>query len=322
MKKILGISLVAVLAVSPLMARAEGELNAAKTIAANEAETGGALTTEAYVKGAYNAALGQVRTVNDAVTTLNGNDQTPGSVLNAVKTKAVEGSYDAGTIHAEGTIGHAIQNTSAAAINALDATVSKTAGTDGLALEVVEENGKLVSVTGSIAPNTYDAYGAADSAKGAIENKLDDGVNGYDIDANTLKIQGNDVATQNYVQTQVTNATAAAATREGVAATVNKATASKTGASLNVNFGEIRTTLNDMSVNVPNVANVNVASAWGQAGSATTLPLSGAAATTVTGSATTTIAASTATGDITGIDVAVDGYYENTADTTAETFNN
>ena len=317
MKKILGISLVAVLAVSPLMARAEGELAVAKTIAANETETGGALTTEAYVKGAYNAALNEVRTVNNAVTTLNGNDQTAGSVLNAVKTKAAEGSYNADTNYAAGTIGHAIKNTSATAIDALDATVSKTAGADGLALEVVEENGKLVSVTGSIAAGTYDAYGTGS----AIENKLDDGATGYDIDAKTLKIQGDDVATQDYVQSQVQGATADAATREGVAATVNKATASKTGASLNVNFGEIRTTLNDMSVNVPSVANVNVASTWGQAGSASTLALSGATATAVTGSATTTIAASTAEGDITGIDVAVEGYYENTADTTAETFN-
>ena len=51
------------------------------------------------------------------------------------------------------------------AIRGLDATVSKSAGNDGLALQVVEEDGVLTSVTGSIAANTYDAYGAASTAE-------------------------------------------------------------------------------------------------------------------------------------------------------------
>lgn len=47
------------------------------------------------------------------------------------------------------------------AISELDADVTQTAGADGLALEVVEVDGVLTSVSGSIAANTYDAYGAA-----------------------------------------------------------------------------------------------------------------------------------------------------------------
>lgn len=41
------------------------------------------------------------------------------------------------------------------AINALDATVSQSAGTDGLALSVTETDGVLTAVSGSIAANTY-----------------------------------------------------------------------------------------------------------------------------------------------------------------------
>lgn len=50
-------------------------------------------------------------------------------------------------------------------INALDVTKSQTAGTDGLALSIEEENGKIKSISGSIAVNTYDVYGAAATAK-------------------------------------------------------------------------------------------------------------------------------------------------------------
>lgn len=41
----------------------------------------------------------------------------------------------------------------------------------------------------------YDAAGAASGVQAAIEGKLDDGANGYNIDANTLKVQGANVLT-------------------------------------------------------------------------------------------------------------------------------
>ena len=274
MKKILGISLVAVLAVSPLMARAAGELNAAKTIAANETVSGDALTTESYVKGAYNAALGQVRTVNDAVTTLNGNDQTVGSVLNAVKTKAAEGSYNAETNYEAGTIGHAIKNTSATAINALDAEASQTAGADGLALSVTEVDGKITAISGSIAPNTYDAYGAAANAVEALdatvsqtagsdglalrvveENGVITGVTGS-IAANTYDAYG-DAATaeqnaKNYVDGKITGL-GAVATQGGVENTIDALEYTT----------ELKSSTVTGTVTVPTSATVSVANTWG-----------------------------------------------------------
>ena len=52
------------------------------------------------------------------------------------------------------------------AVENLDKTVNQEAGADGLALEVVQENGLLKSVSGSIKANTYDAYGAAAAVQG------------------------------------------------------------------------------------------------------------------------------------------------------------
>ena len=57
----------------------------------------------------------------------------------------------------------------AAAVNALDATASQAAGTDGLALSVTEVDGKITAISGSIAANTYDAYGAATTAIEALD---------------------------------------------------------------------------------------------------------------------------------------------------------
>ena len=58
-----------------------------------------------------------------------------------------------------------IQGAITAAINGLDSTKNQAAGADGLALEVVEENGLITGISGSIAAGTYDAAGAAKAVK-------------------------------------------------------------------------------------------------------------------------------------------------------------
>lgn len=81
-----------------------------------------------------------------AIATLNaGADQT-GSVLNTVNTK----------------------------IQTLHADVSQEAGSDGLALNVVEANGVITSVSGSIKANTYDAYGSAAAIQGKTSKTVKD----------------------------------------------------------------------------------------------------------------------------------------------------
>ena len=54
-----------------------------------------------------------------------------------------------------------------AAIEKLDSNATKAAGADGLALEVHIVDGKLTSINGSIAANTYDKAGAADTVRGS-----------------------------------------------------------------------------------------------------------------------------------------------------------
>lgn len=57
----------------------------------------------------------------------------------------------------------------ATAIATLDASVSQTAGADGLALSLTEVDGVVTAISGSIAANTYDAYGTAASAIAALD---------------------------------------------------------------------------------------------------------------------------------------------------------
>lgn len=56
-----------------------------------------------------------------------------------------------------------------AAIEALDAEKSQEAGADGLALSITEVDGKITSISGSIAANTYDAYGDAQAKMEALQ---------------------------------------------------------------------------------------------------------------------------------------------------------
>ena len=64
-----------------------------------------------------------------------------------------------------------------AAIAGLDSTKSQTAGADGLALSIELTDGKVTALSGSIAANTYDAYGSAAAAEGRAatdaQNKAD-----------------------------------------------------------------------------------------------------------------------------------------------------
>ena len=81
-----------------------------------------------------------------AIATLNAAADQTGSVLNTVNTK----------------------------IQTLNADVSQEAGSDGLALNVVEANGVITSISGSIKANTYDGYGAAAAVQGKTSKTVKD----------------------------------------------------------------------------------------------------------------------------------------------------
>lgn len=67
-----------------------------------------------------------------------------------------------------------VLNTVNTKIQTLDANVSQEAGSDGLALNVVEVDGVITSVSGSIKANTYDAYGSAAAVQGKTSKTVKD----------------------------------------------------------------------------------------------------------------------------------------------------
>lgn len=96
------------------------------------------------------------------------------------------------------------------AIKALNSSASQSAGTDGLALSVTQTDGKITTISGSIAANTYDAYGAASSAVAALdaEKTSTDGTN---VQVKVTEVDGKitavNITTDNTVNnTDITNA--------------------------------------------------------------------------------------------------------------------
>lgn len=169
MKKILGISLVAVLAATPLMANAANELASGVQIhggvTVSNAENGGnALATKSYVQGAYNTVETDIANVNNAVTLLNNNAETAGSVLNAVKTQAANASYAANGEYAEGSIGEAIQNI-VSGDGSLGTRVTTLEGNTSFTSEEVAGNAYLTSQT-DIAGNVVNVAEAVETLNG------------------------------------------------------------------------------------------------------------------------------------------------------------
>jgi len=290
MKKLLSVSIMAMLAVSPMMAHADPVSNthgpaaydgqAANTpkagtgIAAPFAEEG--ITTDdqagvasaAYVKGAYNAAIRAVNTVAADVATAKA---VTDGIENTIKTKINEAagngltgangvlSVNTAETVADGGTGYVTSNLlyDQGYQNATQVTNS-IKGAAGTGLTAANDGTLSVNTANAVADgNTsyvtsdllYDQdyqnatqvgtaisdaitdlnLGNTYEAKGAVEAKLDDGANGYDINAKTLKIQGADVATQTYADNAASTAQAAAISAAATDATT-KANAAQAAA--------------------------------------------------------------------------------------------
>lgn len=115
----------------------------------------------AKIEARIAAIEGRMTTAEGKITTLEGTvgDSTKGLVKDVADLKALMGD------DGEGSVADKIND----AINGLDSTKTQTAGADGLALEVVQENGVITSISGSIAAETYDAYGSAKAAVEALD---------------------------------------------------------------------------------------------------------------------------------------------------------
>lgn len=107
------------------------------------------------------AVEGRMTTAESDIDKLEGTvgDSTKGLVKDVADLKALMGE------EGEGSVSDKIND----AINGLDANKSQSAGADGLALNVVQENGVITSISGSIAAETYDTYGSAKAAVEALD---------------------------------------------------------------------------------------------------------------------------------------------------------
>ena len=109
----------------------------------------------------------RIKAVEDRMTTAESDiDKLEGTVGDSSSGLVKDVADLKAAVGAGGSVADAITN----AINGLDSTKNQVAGADGLALEVVQENGIIKSISGSIAAETYDTYGSAS----AVEGKLND----------------------------------------------------------------------------------------------------------------------------------------------------
>lgn len=110
----------------------------------------------------------RIKAVEDRMTTAEGDiDKLEGTVGDSTKGLVKDVADLKLAIGDGGSVESAITE----AINALDTPeggVSQAAGADGLALNIKQENGIVTEISGSIAANTYDAYGSASAVEGKL----------------------------------------------------------------------------------------------------------------------------------------------------------
>ena len=144
-------------------------------------------TTKTQTAGDDGLALEIVQT--DGVITKISGSIAPGTydesgAAEGVKTALLNGEIksnaDAIKIINGNDTGKSMREVANAAIGALDITKDQTAGADGLALHIKEENGVITEFSGSIKANTYDAYGAAKAVRGGDDNYKETVKSAYD----------------------------------------------------------------------------------------------------------------------------------------------
>lgn len=107
------------------------------------------------------------------ISMLKGGETVDGSVAKALKdaktyADGLDSAMDKRVDDLEAAIGEngSVATQIQTAIQGLDAEKTQTAGADGLALSIIEADGKITAISGSIAANTYDKYGAAAAVQG------------------------------------------------------------------------------------------------------------------------------------------------------------
>ena len=149
------------------------ELNILDGVTADASELnildGATLTTTElnYVDGVTSSIQDQLnakQATSNMVTAKTGNDYTSAAGSTTLYPSMATAEQIAADAVSSAGVGTQITD----AIADLDATESQTAGADGLALSITEVDGVITSISGSIAAETYDAYGAASNAVNAL----------------------------------------------------------------------------------------------------------------------------------------------------------
>ena len=110
--------------------------------------------------------------INNALTAYSTTEQMNAAIkVEKDRAEGVEGGFKTRIEALETAVGEngSVATQIQTAIEGLDSTASQAAGADGLALGVTLVDGKVTSITGSIAANTYDAHGAAAAVQGNVD---------------------------------------------------------------------------------------------------------------------------------------------------------
>ncbi len=182
---------------SALQSAVAGKADAATTY--TQTQVNSLLDAKADVSNVYTKSQTETYVQNNSIQSVTGGS-TNGTISVDGADVAVTGlgsaAYTASTAYATAAQGTLAET----ALQAADITTGTTNGTIKVGTSEVS-----VAGLGSAAYTNSDAYDAAGTAAGvqtAIEGKLDDGASGYDINAKSLKVQGDDVATQAWIGTQ------------------------------------------------------------------------------------------------------------------------
>lgn len=225
MKKLLGISLVAALAVAPSLARAEAGDRTVTALDAQAATASANIATTSYVQGAYKATADKIDAlIEDTAVVENGNYIDAGKTVShnlseldtAIKTVADNVAADDDVTHTEGT-----------AVAETGKTLHYVAA-DGT--KVGENLGHLdaqvYANTVAISAETQRAQGVESGLSGRIGTIAADGT--YIKDSGEKNVSENLVILDSALNTLSSTMTGDFATKEGVVATINHSTASGT----------------------------------------------------------------------------------------------
>lgn len=111
------------------------------------------------------------------------------ATADAAKALAEKNETAIGVLNGDAATAGSVAKSISDAVAGLDATVTQAAGADGVSATVVEEDGKLTSVSVAIAAETYDAYGAAKAVQGETTKTVKDVVDALaETDANVAAL--------------------------------------------------------------------------------------------------------------------------------------